>query len=913
MLENQSLNIVTNESENRSHVAPVSPVGQKAPDGICQKHWDEWVIGSGVSGIITKLNIRTLTDPLQIDKLLNRNNKRRWKHWEHGSGWGVAGVCEESGETLLLGCQFKPDMPVQRSEKGQLKFKADGSPDYQKYFSASDYPTEPLFLDPGIHDYWLDVLTDVSKFILITEGPKKAGAGLSINIPTISIAGVANGQKLGRLKERLKKFCSPGRTVYLCFDSDWIDNPSVSKALDTLGRLIRAEGAVVRVILLPRETKAMDDFIVKYGEDKFKQLIEDAATFEEWRKGLEQQFQQPSEPTGNGKAPLADVIGKKIAEDYRDKLAFNNETLTWMSYGTDFTGVWSPESQEYIESIVSGILDSKGINYGSHSYVVNVTRKMRSLLIVRKWLEPSPKELLPFSNGVLEISTGKLLDHSPGRRFTWSLPRAHNPLAVNWEPINRWMDEATGGNEQIKQILLCWLNAVLKGRSDLQRFLHLTGPGGSGKGTFMRLCTALIGERNNYSSSLHDWNSNRFEPANGYKKRLITFADEDKYTGSLGRFKSLTGGDHLRGEEKGKKAFQYTYDGMTMMASNFPIFAADTSSGIARRLLLVPFNYQPPKASRRDLEREFSSHLDALTNYVLSIPDDQVKDTLLSLGDESPEVVGQAWEYRMRTDSVAAWLNECCIIDPEAMEQIGADKDNAATLFGSYHQYCHRTGSRAKGSREFSPGLLDLCQNILGWRDIEKVTKSNGKFIRGLRLRTDGDANLLNPIDALSIPKPVTGATRHGDGWSDGSGCLFSKESDGCDGSTQFLREIDQASLIKSEILQNSIEAGHEPVHPSLPLQSSPGAGFDPSLHPSVTGESPVTANPEPSAPQAEPQPDLKVGDRVEGCGSGSKYQGHPGVVIRVFADRGDTVYQVQWDGGQQRVDYLASQLKRLS
>jgi hypothetical protein len=93
------------------------------------------------------------------------------------------------------------------------------------------------------------------------------------------------------------------------------------------------------------------------------------------------------------------------------------------------------------------------------------------------------------------------------------------------------------------------------------------------------------------------------------------------------------------------------------------------------------------------------------------------------------------------------------------MEVVGSDKDNASTLFGSYHQYCQRTGSRAKGSREFSPSLLDLCNHILGWANVQKVCRNVGKFIKGLRLRTDADTHIPNPIEALSaqVTGTVTG------------------------------------------------------------------------------------------------------------------------------------------------------------
>jgi putative DNA primase/helicase len=105
---------------------------------------------------------------------------------------------------------------------------------------------------------------------------------------------------------------------------------------------------------------------------------------------------------------------------------------------------------------------------------------------------------------------------------------------------------------------------------------------------------------------------------------------------------SLTGGDWLRAEEKGKKAFHFRFDGMLAISSNFPIFAKDNSSGLTRRTISVPFNAKdnssgltrrtisvPFNASvapsqRRDLNKDFQPQLTAFTNYLLSIPDERV-------------------------------------------------------------------------------------------------------------------------------------------------------------------------------------------------------------------------------------------------------------------------------------------------
>jgi len=392
-----------------------------------------------------------------------------------------------------------------------------------------------------------------------------------------------------------------------------------------------------------------------------------------------------------------------------------------------------------------------------------------------------------------------------------------------------------------KALALAWRLVAASLPLGLQVFLHLTGPGGSGKGTFTRLFTALVAERNNYNSTLEDSNGNRFESANAYRNRLVTFPDEDKYSGGLGRFKQMTAGDLIRGEEKGKKAFQYIYDGMVMVVSNYPIFAGATSSGLTRRLLMVPFTHQFPKSQRRNLEQEFAPYLDALTNYVLALPDSEVTSTLLQLAKASPEVVEQVWDYRMWTDSIAAWINECCIHDPDALTPVGSDKDNAEALFGSYWQYCQRTGGKPKGSREFSPSLLDLCNHILHWADVQKLCRNHGKFITGLRLRSDADANLPNPIDALSTTQ-VTGDCRHGDGLSDGLKLALDKESDGSDGSIQFPNYLEGNQEIFTTVESVSVQNLEKVSDPSLPSLSNPGLGFSPSPHPSVTDSLPVTS-----------------------------------------------------------------------
>jgi putative DNA primase/helicase len=295
----------------------------------------------------------------------------------------------------------------------------------------------------------------------------------------------------------------------------------------------------------------MDDFIQHKGIEEFRAILSKAKLFGEGSSG-------DAEGSKKSNLPSSDAMARQIAEDYRDKLAFNNEVLCWYRYEAESPGIWAPETDEYIESIIYQIIKSKGIINIPPSYIGATVRFLRHNLIERKW--KSRTDLLPFQNGALEIATGKLHPHSPGNKFTWAFPRPHSIVATDWGKIREWLDFATHGNTHIQNLLLAFAAATLKGRADIQKFLHLIGIGGSGKGTFCRLLISLIGIENTHSSTLDDWCGNRFEAAQAYGKRLLIFPDEDKGVAVAGKFKQLTGGDWLRAEEKGKKPFKFKFE-----------------------------------------------------------------------------------------------------------------------------------------------------------------------------------------------------------------------------------------------------------------------------------------------------------------------------------------------------------------
>jgi len=239
---------------------------------IDDKHFAEWK-ESAVSEDIILRNVCSLHDIRVVNRYLNRRAKRKWNEDQDlVPCWYASGVDPLTGEPTHQGLQLKADNP--RIVNGKAI----------KYESVYGMEGAPLFLDPCREELsWTNIINSRSP-IIITEGAKKAGAGLTIGYPTISLPGVSSCRKLDRLHSNLEIFCTPGRVFYLCFDNDVMTKHQVRKALIRLAGLLLTFpiGNVYIVSLPPGELKGMDDFLNEKGKGAFDDLIHDATTFKEW-------------------------------------------------------------------------------------------------------------------------------------------------------------------------------------------------------------------------------------------------------------------------------------------------------------------------------------------------------------------------------------------------------------------------------------------------------------------------------------------------------------------------------------------------------------------------------------------------------------------------------------------------------
>ncbi len=236
-----------------------------------------------------------------------------------------------------------------------------------------------------------------------------------------------------------------------------------------------------------------------------------------------------------------------VIEMIRGKIAYNSKSAEWFRRKDN---IWVECDADTVNPFVIKALDKVKNKKYSFSVVTSIKNFVRDLLRIHHF--ETSRMLLPLQNGVFNLH-GNQLESYNDYQFSWELPYEYNP-DVRCPSVLRYLLTATSRDRSLVRFLLAWMRVLIAGEYTVQKYIELVGDGGTGKSTFLELCTLLIGENNRVVTDLKSLESNRFESANLQGKRLALITDSSRYSGEVAQLKALTGGDAIRNEKKNKQA-----------------------------------------------------------------------------------------------------------------------------------------------------------------------------------------------------------------------------------------------------------------------------------------------------------------------------------------------------------------------
>lgn len=584
-------------------------------------------------------------------------------------------------------------------------------------------------------DFW-DWFLSTGLPLIVTEGCKKACSVVSAGYPAIALNGVYGWGSNNRDVYGNIETDDSGNRVKTIFSAitPFIADREIVTALDfdkkrsTVAYVRRAlQQFVTSIADVPSSvsqlrwtgSKGIDDLIVAKGVKKLDLIYSE-------RKLMK------NEAAKEQKIGAKELAVMVVGAVYKDLIRHESETNQYWRYRD---GLWIATSDDRIFAMIQDFLDTiEGLDYGARITHEVIQLAKRSVLI-DTWLEAESTEFIPFENGVYRISDKTMLPHSPSYGFKWQMPRKYVEGGGSWDNIDLFLTQFSNNNPQLKDILLAFCNAALLGKSNLQKFLYLSGSGRNGKGTFIHLMTELVGDENKYSTSIASLCDNRFTAANIRNKRLVTCPDENKKPDDIGIFKSATGMDNIECEFKGKQSVNFIFRGIFVVSANKPTFHGDNNVAIKERKVDFPCQYKPVEEDRRDLKPGFLLDMSAFTTHVLSLDPDWVRKTIINAG--KIDVVRQlAHEMSIRENNIEAYFDERMVADPDSSVQ-------ALVLYRDYKTYCEENGTHAKSMQNFTPLLMELCNDTLGLGITKKRTKMHVS-LKGLRFA--------NPLDEFTAP-----------------------------------------------------------------------------------------------------------------------------------------------------------------
>jgi putative DNA primase/helicase len=314
---------------------------------------------------------------------------------------------------------------------------------------------------------------------------------------------------------------------------------------------------------------------------------------------------------------------------------------------------------------------------------------------------------------LLDITTRELHPATPEFFNRVSLPLDYNPDAPIPRKWLRFMLQAMARRKPLVRLAQELIGYLISDDTSQQTVIHFWGPPRTGKGTTMRVTTALVGPLNCCNPSIQTL-AGRFGLQGCLGKSLIKITDmdcDDKQALGLAatRINAISGEDDVAVERKMLTDWNGRLHGRLMLASNgLPDFGSHTTA-LAARLVILPFEVSSLGREDRELTDKLLTELPGILNWAL---DGLARMRARGRFVEPPESVEAKFRMMYASEPVRGLVEE--------------------NLYAVYKRYCRVTGTYPLALHKFSERMSNLFPSVAPSR--RRAGDNRVQVFAGIRL-----------------------------------------------------------------------------------------------------------------------------------------------------------------------------------
>jgi len=326
------------------------------------------------------------------------------------------------------------------------------------------------------------------------------------------------------------------------------------------------------------------------------------------------------------------------------------------------------------------------------------------------------KKMINLQNGILDLKTMKLIKHHKKHKMTYliNVPWGDDSEAPKWD---KFLELVTMNRSHMALAIEEFIGYALSG-CDYKRFnklLILDGEGSNGKSTLIRIIQAIIDPDNTSSESLISITNNKFSAFNLVNKLANFCSEEPKEAfANTGAIKKITGGDSVSAEEKHKGAFQYFNIAKLIISYNKMPFFPDDSSGMRRRIILIPCDMKFKKDEHRSPEDFIYAHErpQILRRCVMAYMEVVKRGSFTDVAEGDARVE----EMIMDSNPIYSFISEC-------IKVTGAPDDHVS-IASTYSRFEEWQGGYSKINKN------NFCKRFLQRVNRDRTNKILSKSVR---------------------------------------------------------------------------------------------------------------------------------------------------------------------------------------